>query len=409
MGEILFLAHRVPYPPDRGDRIRSFNILKKLREFGAVHVGAFADDEDDAEIAETLAPLLGSMQLELRPASKLVAACKALATGRPASLPLFASPSMQAYVDRILAERPIDLVFVFSGQMAQYVPALPAQVRFVMDFVDVDSAKFGAYGAGGRGPMGWMNRREARLLLRFERDVARRADCSLFVSEAEAALFRDMTGIGADKVRTLENGTNCTYFDPAVAVPVAERLLGGPLIVFTGQMDYRPNIEAVKSFVFESFPAIRAVHPDARFAIVGRAPVSEVSRLANVDGVMVTGSVPDIRGWLAAATVVVAPLRTARGVQNKVLEAMAMARPVIASKQAFEGIDAVPGQHLLVADGPEDEARLVLELLADPGRALTVGEAARRRMIERYSWASTLAPLEQLTGMSPVSTAAETR
>ncbi|MGB3927420.1 MAG: glycosyltransferase, partial [Sphingobium sp.] len=163
--------------------------------------------------------------------------------------------------------------------------------------------------------------------------------------------------------------------------------------VFTGQMDYRPNVEAVDSFARQTLPAIRSLHPNARFAIVGRNPTPQVQALGQLPGAVVTGAVPDVRGWLAAADVVVAPLRIARGVQNKVLEAMAMARPVVASPQAAEGIDARDEAHLLVAANPAEEAAKIVALLADPARAAALGRAARARMEQRYRWSATLAGL----------------
>jgi sugar transferase (PEP-CTERM/EpsH1 system associated) len=264
-----------------------------------------------------------------------------------------------------------------------------------MDFVDFDSAKYATYGAQGRGPMGWINRREGRVLLDFERRTAARADISSFVSEAEAALFRDACGLGPDRVVALENGVSLDYFDPAASFPSVERG-EGPLFVFTGQMDYRPNIEAVESFARQTLPAIRTVHADARFAIVGRNPAKAVDALAALPGVIVTGGVPDVRGWLEAADVVVAPLRIARGIQNKVLEAMAMGRPVVASPQAAEGIDAMDEQHFLVATNPAEEAAKIVALLADPTHAQRLGIAARARMEERYRWSATLSHLPDL-------------
>lgn len=394
-GEILFLCHRIPFPPDRGDKIRSFNLLRKLTEIAPVHVGCFADDERDLSFTPALQEIAASQQVLRRSGSRVVGGLRGLAKGQPLLISLFDSPEMHQWVRPILAERGIQAVVAYSAQMAHFVPVLPEGTRFVMDFVDFDSAKYAAYGAEQSGPMGWINRREGRKLLAFERDVALRADVSTFVSEAEAAMFRDATGTGTDRVRALENGVALDYFDPhASFAPIDQS--SGSLIVFTGQMDYRPNIEAVESFVRTSLPAILAERPDARFAVVGRAPSKAVQALADVPGVIVTGGVEDVRGWLAAADIVVAPLRIARGIQNKVLEAMAMARPVVASRQAAEGIDASHGAHFLVAQDAAEEATMVLALLADQERAETLGRAARARMIERYEWDCTLAALPDL-------------
>jgi polysaccharide biosynthesis protein PslH len=391
-GEILFLCHRIPFPSDRGDKIRSFHILQRLSEIAPVHVGCFADDDRDMGFAAEMARLTASQCVLKRERSHMVAGIAGLLKRQSLLVSLFESPALHRWVRRTMNERPIAAVMTYSAQMAHFVPALPHGVRFLMDFVDFDSAKYAAYGAAGRGPMSWINRREGRMLLDFERATAARADLCAFVSEAEATLFRKASGLGSDRVIAMENGVALDYFDPASDFEPADHG-AGPLIVFTGQMDYRPNIEAVESFARSAMPAIRSVHADARFAVVGRNPTPQVEALRQLPGVMVTGAVPDVRGWLAAADVVVAPLRIARGIQNKVLEAMAMARPVVASTQAAEGIDAGDGTHLLVAADPAEEIEKIAALLADPERARRLGRAARTRMEQRYRWSETLKDL----------------
>lgn len=400
MGDILFLAHRIPYPPNRGDKIRSFNILKRLCELGTVHVATFADDDEDLEHAEMLRPMLSSLHIEKRTVSKPVGAAKAILSGKPISLTLFDSAGIRKFVADIMTQKPIDAVFVFSGQMAQFVPENLSNARFIMDFGDVDSEKFASYAQSSSWPMRHVHAREAVKLAAFEKTIAHRADCSTFVTEAEAALFRAETELDAERVRALENGIDCAFFDPRADFARIEKPEGS-LVIFTGQMDYRPNVEAVVSFADDVLPVVRQQNPHVSFAIVGRNPTGEVQRLASREGVIVTGGVDDIRSWLAAADIVAAPLRMARGIQNKVLEAMAMARPVVASVPAYEGIDAEPGRHLMVADTIADEAHLILELLANPAKADMMGRAARDRMLERYVWDQTLAPLGPLIGREP--------
>jgi sugar transferase (PEP-CTERM/EpsH1 system associated) len=399
MAEILFLVHRAPWPPDRGDRIRSWHMFEALAKLAPVHVAALADNDVDAALArDKMAPLCKSLAVEVRKASRPVALAQAVLNGEPVSNRLFCNSALAHHVDRLIGQGTVTHIVAFSGQMAQYLPA-----RFdgpvLMDFVDVDSAKFATYAEQDqRQPLHWVHAREARMLGAWEADVARRVDASLFVSEAETALFRSRSGLGTGKVRAVENGIDTDRFDPGLAfdrVGTGE----GPLAVFTGQMDYRPNIDAVRWFAADILPLIRQRHPQARFAIVGRAPSDEVRALEALSGVTVTGEVPDVRPWLAAADAVVAPLLLARGVQNKLLEAMAMARPVVASAAAATGIDAVPGEHLRVADGPEAMADAVCALFDDRAGGAAMGQAARARMIARYGWDARLAPLGELLGL----------
>lgn len=397
----LFLVHRAPWPPDRGDRIRSWHLFEALRKLGPVHIAALADSEAEAVTARAkLEPLAAGTRIAVRRTGRVKAMATALLHHQPASLPLFADAGLAAHVRTLIASGQIDRIVAFSSQMAQYVPD-DCYLPFVMDFVDVDSAKFEAYAAEDKpGPMRLVHAREGRRLAAYEKSVARAADTCLFVSEAEAALFRASTGLDAAHVRALENGIDLDRFSPdGDWQPLSATERGtGQLAVFTGQMDYRPNIEAVTDFARNTFPLLQKTEPAARFAIVGRAPTPEVRALAAIPGVTVTGEVPDTRPWLAAASAVVAPLAVARGVQNKLLEAMAMARPVVASPSAAQGIDATDGTHLLVADGPAATAEAVATLMHDPHRAETIGQVARQRMVDRYSWEATLAPLADILG-----------
>ena len=383
-GEILFLAHRLPWPPDRGDRIRSWHMLKALAELGPVHVVAPVDHPRDLVHKAEVEKIAVTVTTAVRTASKGSAMIGALMSGLPASVALFDVPRLRRHVAELLRHGSIGTVFAFSGQMAHYVPR-SAKQRFIMDFVDMDSAKFAQQAESARGSLGWVLRREARLLKAFEIDVARRAGASLFVSDAEARLFEASTGFGA---QVIENGVDADHFAPG---QVLHAEAPHPLIVFTGQMDYAPNVEAVTQLTRDVLPLL----PDAHFAIVGRAPTAEVKALAG-ERVTVTGEVPDTRPWLASADVVVAPLALARGIQNKVLEAMAMARAVVVSPGAGEGIDAIDGEHLIIAADAGAQAKAIQSLFDGPDRRERIGEAGRARVIERYGWQARLAPLAHL-------------
>ncbi|MBL0924753.1 MAG: TIGR03087 family PEP-CTERM/XrtA system glycosyltransferase [Sphingomonadaceae bacterium] len=393
MREILFLAHRIPWPADRGDKIRSHNILKHLVEMAPVHVGTFADDARDLGFVGEMEGILASSHVELRRKPQWQAGVEALLTGQPVSVCSFGSGAMQDWVDHLLATGRVSHIFCFSGQMAQYVPQ-KFDGNFIMDFVDADSAKFESYSEEGNPFMRWINAREGRLLGAFERDVASRADASLLVSVVEAEFFRTRTG--AANVMALGNGIDTQFYDPAATFKKLHPAFPDPLIVFTGQMDYRPNVEAVTDFATHAMPIIRARYPEASFAIVGRNPAQSVSDLSMLPGVQVTGPVDDVRTWLAAADVVVAPLRIARGVQNKVLEAMAMARPVVASQAAAEGIEAEAGVHFYVEPDVFAEAERVCALLDQPQAALKTGVAARAHVVLHYGWDTRLAALNAL-------------
>tara|TARA_R110000868_G_scaffold40859_3_gene140462 strand:+ start:723 stop:1946 length:1224 start_codon:yes stop_codon:yes gene_type:complete len=398
MGEILFLTHRVPWPPNRGDKIRSHHFLQELMDCAPVHVACFADDEAEQQIAWARKVELQSCEIVIRTKPKWLGGIEAIVSGKPVSVACFDSPEIHAYVAHVIATRPIDCIFVFSGQMAQFIPA-DFGGRVVMDFGDVDSAKFESYAGDGSGPMAWINRREGRLLRAYEKDVAGLADYSLFVSEAEAGLFRKRSGLSDARVKAIGNGIDLEFYGaPDVQPEGLEQ--SGPMILFTGQMDYQPNVQAVQSFSNEVMPDILARFPEARFAIVGRAPAARVKQLDGRNGTIVVGSVDDIRRWIMAADVVVAPLRIARGIQNKVLEAMAMAKPVVASACAAEGIDAISGEHFLIAESVGDEARLVCELLDNPQQARRLGEQAKQLIHSQYSWQTQLQDLPTLCGLS---------
>jgi sugar transferase (PEP-CTERM/EpsH1 system associated) len=246
--------------------------------------------------------------------------------------------------------------------------------------------------------MSWLYRRESRSLLGYERQVAHEFDASLFVSQAEADLFKQLAPESAAKASFFNNGVDAGYFSPAHEYsnpyPSDEAA-----IVFTGAMDYWPNIDAVQWFAREILPAVLASNPDARFYIVGSRPATQVQALATLAGVHVTGAVPDIRPYLAHARLAVAPLRIARGVQNKVLEAMAMAKPVVASIQALEGITANIGEEALLARGRAEFIATISTLLQHP--QYNIGQAARARILADYTWERNLARVDELLSPAP--------
>ena len=394
MGEILFIAHRLPFPPDRGDKIRSHHILKHLAGLVPVHVATFADDEADFAEEANLAALAASYCLRRRTKPLALAAVQALALRQPVSLSAFHDGALADYVAKVLASRPISAIYVFSGQMGQYVPDDYAG-RLVVDLVDVDSAKFEAYARKRSSLTAWIEMREAKLLAAKEASLAARAAVTLLVSPAEAELFRSRLPAGHDsEVRSLGNGIDCIGYDPVLVMPEPRMLAcPGPRLIFTGQMDYTPNVDAVRRVLDRILPLIRAVRPDVTFHVVGRNPAPELLARHGENGCHVWGRVDDIRPWLAAATHALIPLEIGRGVQNKVLEAMAMALPVVVSGEAATGIPARDGEHFAVADSDEALAQAVLALLHEPARARALGLAGRSFVLEHASWEAALAPL----------------
>ncbi len=387
------LVHRIPYPPNKGDKIRSYHLLKHLAQHYRVHLGTFVDDEDDWQHVPRLDALCaGSYYARLNPKTARLRSLGALFGNRSLSLDYYRDAGLRAWVGATMEREGISRIVVFSSAMAQYAEPYP-QARRVVDFVDVDSDKWKQYAAKKGWPMNMLYAHEARQLLAYERHVARVCDASLFVSAPEAALFRRLAPESEARIGHFNNGVDTVYFSPDGAYPDPYRA-GELALAFTGAMDYWPNIDAVTWFARQVLPAVRERHPGAVFYIVGARPASEVQALAALPGVVVTGTVPDVRPYLAHAALCVAPLRIARGIQNKVLEAMAMARTVLVSPQALEGIQATPGKELLLADEAPHCIAAVIDALQRPD--ISIGQAARARVEQRYGWHSNLAQVETL-------------
>lgn len=401
--EILFIAHRMPFPPNRGDKIRSHHVLKRLARLAPVHVACFADDEADLAEEVELASLAHSYRLVRRTKGMALAGIQALTSGRPVSVTAFHDERLADYVRETLASGRIGTIFVYSGQMGHYVPA-DFGGRVIVDFCDVDSVKFEAYAEREPMPMCWVHAREARLLRAEEGRLAASADASLLISAKEAELFASRLSPAEQtqaRVRVLGNGIDSAFFDPAQVRPRPELAeLPGPRLIFTGQMDYPPNVAAVERVSRRIMPRIREALPEASFHVVGRNPTPAVKALHGVEGTHVWGRVDDVRPWLAGASLALVPLEIARGVQNKVLEAMAMAVPVVLTEEAATGINGVAGHHYAVADSDQGLAEAVLRLARDPVRARIKGRAGRRFAVERQSWQSALAPLTELVAGS---------
>ncbi len=385
--EILFLVHRIPYPPDKGDKIRSWRLLKHLTARFDVHLACFIDDPADLAHTDDLRRLCRSAAfIPLRPRAARLKSARGLFSGKPLSMAYYYNEKMQRAV-RAVRARPLAAEIAFSSTMAQYLePAVEGRPSIV-DFCDADSEKWRAYGQTASGPMAWIYAREAARLKAAETAIANRFDASFAVTPQEAALFNGRPEMRVH-VDWWANGVDTDYFSPMAPLREPAKNVD---VAFTGAMDYRANVEAAHDFLDKVWPRIRAAAPHAQFAIVGARPVKSLRARHGKNGVIVTGRVDDIRPWLQGAKIAVAPLRVARGMQNKVLEAMAMAKPVVATTAAATGIEARLGEELLVADAPDATARLILSLLNDDRARARMGLAARAAMLERYAWDRQLA------------------
>jgi sugar transferase (PEP-CTERM/EpsH1 system associated)/FemAB-related protein (PEP-CTERM system-associated) len=396
---ILFLAHRIPYPPDKGDKIRSFHELRGLTDRGhEVHLLAFADDPDDLCHVQTLRERCASVDIvPLDRTRASLAAAARLGGTDPLSIGYFASGTMQRRVSALLSKVTPDAIVVCSSTMAQYVPDELVN-RTVVDLVDVDSEKWREYSHASRAPFSWLFQTEARRLRRYEEGILARFPCALFSTHREAALLGDASA--PRSLQVLGNGVDLEHFRPALGATLADTVPSNersrlpdpskPLLVFTGAMDYRPNVDGIGYFVREVLPIIRSSEPDVELAIVGRNPARAVRWLASVAGVTVTGAVADVRPYLRAARVAVVPLRIARGIQNKVLEALATGCPVVTTPEGVAGLAIEAGTHAIVASDPQDFAAAVVSVVRDDRIRRHLQLAGRDFVEARHQWGPVL-------------------
>lgn len=394
MQDLLYLVHRIPYPPNKGDKIRSYHLLTHLAKRYRVHLGAFIDDpQDERYVAAVGALCTQTCFVRINPRRCKWRSLSGLVSGLPLTMTYYHNSQMQAWVNTVLQSGNVNTVLVFSAAMAQYATGAES-TRKIIDFVDVDSAKWNQYATDARWPLRRLYQRESTRLLEYERRIAREFDVSTFVSDAEATLFKSVAPECAARTTYFNNGVDTGYFSP-------DHVFDNPYpsgtvsLVFTGAMDYHANVDAVVWFAREVFPKIHATHPSCRFYIVGARPSRAVTALTALPGVVVTGTVDDVRPYLAHAAIAVAPLRIARGVQNKVLEAMAMAKTVVASVEAAAGITGRAPRELIVTSDATGFVQTIQSLLSTDAIS-TIGQAARARILQDYNWARNLSRLDAL-------------
>ena len=383
---ILFLSQRVPYPPNRGDKITTWRLLERMRRAHEVVCVAFAHGAQDEEGAREL----GRMGIPIRTVPYVdrrakLRALPLLLGSRPLTLGVYGSRALQRIVDEEIARA--DLAYAYSSSMGAFLEGHPEKPR-VMHFGELDSDKWRQYAEKSSFPMNWVYAREQRTLLAFESRIARSFSANVVCTPLEAQVFRQQ--IPGAEALVLRNGVDLVQFHPGANAPEPDEL------VFTGVMNYHPNAEGCVWFVREILPLVRQRRPGARFSIVGAWPTREVERLADVPGVSVTGFVKDTRDYLRRAAVAVAPLRIARGIQNKVLEAMAMGLPLVGTTCATQGVEGEAGRDFLVEDDPARFAARVAELLEDSAAARALGVRARAFVEAHYDWEVVFRPLDEL-------------
>jgi polysaccharide biosynthesis protein PslH len=375
---VLYLCHRIPYPPDKGDKIRAFRQVKAIASCHEVDVFTFADDPADLSHRSTLLEHCNRLTVvSLNPRFARLRSLPFLFTRKPLTLPYFYSAELAGKIRQASCQRSYDRVFVYCSAMAQYAEALDLPV--ITDLVDVDSDKWTQYSTFASWPFSTVYSREGRALREYERRVCERSDCVIVTTDREARLARQISGA---PVHVIPNGIDGEHFAPPVTTPPIVH----PTIGFIGDMSYFPNEEAVTYFARRVLPLVRQSLPAARFLIVGRSPSRRIQQLRYQEGIDVTGFVPDVRVWMAKMHVSVAPFSIAAGIQNKILEAMAFGLPVVATSKAVQGLSADTARAVDVADNSGDIAAKIIRFVQNPKFARATGAEGRRRVVAEYDW-----------------------
>lgn len=397
---ILFVCHRLPFPPNRGGKIRPFHMIEHLSRTHSVVVASLAHTRQELDEGTGLSQYCEEVLAEIVPnATRWLRAGLYLPTATPSSAAYFRVRQLLRRVQDAWRRKPFDAVWVHCAFAAQYAVGLRGGFR-VLDYGDMDSAKWRSYSQARHWPISLGYAFEARKLRKLEARLARQFHHCVTTTQGELEEFQTLNA-GVPCV-VIPNGVDSSYFHPRWRVSA-----GSPVIAFVGRMDYFPNVQAVSDFGRLILPRVRQAIPNAQFRIIGSNPSAAVQRLARIPGVVVTGTVSDVRPHLADATVAVAPLKIARGTQNKILQSLAMGVPVVASPQAANGVLAVPGEHLLVGDGPEHFAEQVVLLLRNEPLRERLADAGRQQVVSAHSWPTSMNLVDEILGMaSPFSTAA---
>jgi sugar transferase (PEP-CTERM/EpsH1 system associated) len=386
--KILYVCHRFPYPPKRGGKIRPYNMIRHLARRHEVHVASLARSQEEATEGEGLRDFCARYEMSVVSAPLQIARMLLrLPTLAPSSFGYFRSSQLARRIRDALAHESFDLIFVHCSSVAPYVERV-AGIRKILDFGDMDSQKWLEYARYKPFPLSLGFALEGRKLEREERRLARRFDLCTATTRAEwETLESYRTGVPTD---WFPNGVDADYFSPTDAPSDPNT------IVFVGRMDYYPNQECMFDFCARTLPLLKSRRPGTRLVIVGADPSPAVRRLAEIEGVTVTGSVPDVRPYVRNAALMVAPLNIARGTQNKILEAMAMGVPVVTSKVAAGGVVALPDEHYLVATNPAEYAAAIERIAGDPAERARLAAAGRARMLSHHAWERSMRRLDAI-------------
>lgn len=385
---ILYVCHRFPFPPRRGGKIRAFNMIRHLARSHEVVVAAPCRSEAERDEGAGMAQDCHAIEtVVVNAPMQLARMIVRLPTRVPSSMGYFYSPRLARQIARRLSDEHFDLVFVHCSSVAHYVSDATG-IPKILDFGDMDSQKWLEYVHAKPWPLRpgyWL---EGRKLMAEEKRLAQRFDLCTATTKAE---WETLEGYRTARATDwFPNGVDTDYFAPS------DEPYDADLISFVGRMDYFPNQQCMLDFCASVWPRLRARRKTARLAIVGADPSLSIRRLANLDGVTVTGSVPDVRPYLRRSALTIAPLRIARGTQNKILEAMALGIPVVASRLAAGGVDAVPGEHLLAADSVDEQVEAIASLLERPQERLHFATAGRARMLSHHSWDRSMERLDAI-------------
>jgi sugar transferase (PEP-CTERM/EpsH1 system associated) len=387
---ILFVCHRVPFPPKRGGKIRPFNIIRHLSNRGhEVAVASLARNAEELAEAEGLRGHCARTLVEIvtAPAAwgRMLARVPSTA---PSSFGYFYSPRLKRRIHDELAAQAYDLIFVHCSSVGPYVQDIRG-VPKIMDFGDMDSQKWREYSVHRSWPRSVVYRVEALKLENMERRLGRKFDYCTCTTRAEWETLEKL-GITTPSA-WFPNGVDTDFFKPPSPVEYDPNRIS-----FVGRMDYYPNQQAVLAFCRDVLPQIRACRPNIQFDIVGANPTAAIKNLETLGGVTVTGTVADVRPFVTKAALTIAPLAIARGTQNKILESMAMGVPVVCSPQAAGGVDAVPGEHILVAATPKETEAAIKALLESSDMRHRLALAARARVLSHHTWASSMMQLDRV-------------